>query len=128
MASEREKAKGAIRERKPDDPGLAEKFNEAQTLQHKVALNQEEHRHKEEMRSKELGWVGRIVGGEATASLTVAFIVVCFGLVTSAGCLAFAVYFPNTAEFWAKQSERSVALALAALSFIFGKSAGRSTR
>src|SRR6266849_1744748 len=107
MASERDKAKKAITNRTSEEPDLDETLSQAQDLQHQLAIDKEEHRHKETMRATELGWVGRIVGGEATASLTVAFIVVCVGLFSAFGCLGMAAYSPAAADFWAKQSERS---------------------
>jgi hypothetical protein len=128
MVFDREKAKKAITRSTPNDPELDEKFSEAEELRHKLALSQEEHRHKETMRVTELGLVGRIVGGESNAALTAAFLVVVVGLGSATGCLIAAYHLPTAADFWAKQSERSVALALAALSFIFGKSAGRSPK
>jgi homoserine acetyltransferase len=121
MASEREQAKSAITARTSEEPELEEKLSQAHALQHRLESDKEAHRHKEAMRAAELGWFGRILGGEATASLTVAFIVVCVGLFTAVGCLGMAAYAPSTGDFWAKQSERSIAVAMAALSFIFGK-------
>ena len=103
-------------------------LNQAHAFQHQLAIKEEEHRHKETMRATELGWIGRILGGEASASLTAAFIVVCVGLFTAVACLFMAAYAPAAADFWAKQFERSVAVAMTALSFIFGKSPGRSSK
>ena len=127
MASEREDAKKAITARTSEEPELEEQLNQAHALQHRLESEKEAHRHKELMRATELGWVGRIVGGEATASLTVAFIVVCVGLFSAVGCLAMAAYSPSVGNFWAQQSDRSTAIAMAALSFIFGKTP-RSSR
>jgi hypothetical protein len=129
MASERDKAKKSITRRDSNEPELDDALTQAHALQHKLALQTEDNRHREAMRVAELGWVGRIIGGEATASLTVAFIVVCSGLISAAWCLAIAAYSSTAAaDFWAKQSERSVAVTMTALSYIFGKSPGRSSK
>ena len=126
MASERDKAKQAITKRKQDDPELDDALAQASVLQHQLAINQEQHRHAETMRATELGTMGKFLGGESHASVTIAFIVVCLGMLAAVGCLVAAARSPSAADFWAKQSERLGAVALTALSFIFGKSAGRS--
>jgi hypothetical protein len=125
MASDRKEATKAITSQSSEEPELDLTLNQAHTLQHELELKREDHRHKETMRAAELGWVGRILGGEASASLTAAFIVVCVGLASTAGCFV-AAYTQPSQEFWAKQSERMIAITMAALSFIFGKSPGRN--
>jgi hypothetical protein len=125
MASERDRDKQAITKRKQDDPELEDALAQATVLQHQLAIDQEHHRHAEAMRATELGSLGRILGGESSVSLTTAFIVVCGGMLALTGSLVMAGIIPAASDFWAKQAERSGAIAMTALSFIFGKSAGR---
>jgi len=61
----REDAKGAIIQRDNDDPELDAVLSSAHHLQ--LHLIKETNRHSEAMRKTELGFFGRIIGGEATA-------------------------------------------------------------
>src|SRR5215831_415638 len=110
MASERDKAKKAITDRKSDEPELDDALAQAALLRHQLAISQEKHRHDEVMQAAELGSLGRFLGGEVSASLTIAFMVVCAGLVGLIGSLVMAGASPPAAEFWAKQAERSGAI------------------
>jgi hypothetical protein len=129
MASEREQAKKAITNRTSDEPELDLALSQAQSLQHKLqhelAVKTEEHRHKEHMRKTELGLVGLIFGGESSASLTIAAVVAVISIIAAVGCLIMAWQNPAANDFWGKQFERSTAVAMSALAFIFGK-AGRN--
>lgn len=119
MASEREDAKRAIMERGEADPELDQLLSGAHRLQ--LDLAKETNRHNETMRAKELGVFGKLVGGETTAPFTVALLVVVLGFAGAAACWVAAWNAPTSAEFWAKQAERGIAVATAALAFIFGR-------
>ena len=117
MASDREKAKRSITQRKTQEPELDEAISQAHSLAAALDLKTEDHRHEEAM----LGKIGRILGSDSSTS--VAFIAVCAGIVGTLFCYGCALHAPATAEFWGKQAERSIAFTVAALSFIFGRTA-----
>jgi len=119
MASEREDAKKAIIARERDDPELADVLTGGHRFQ--LELARETNRHQEAMRAKDLGSFGWLMGGENTAPFTVALVVVMFGIVAAIGCWVAAWNAPTSAEFWAKQAERGIAVSSAALAFIFGR-------
>lgn len=87
----------------------------------------EANRHKEAMRSVELGWIGIVVGGEANAPIAVATIVVAAGI--AGACIsvwmASQSQRPDSSEYWSKMIERFMALTISGLSFIFGRSGRR---
>jgi hypothetical protein len=113
----REDAKGAIIQRDNDDPELDAVLSSAHHLQ--LHLIKETNRHSEAMRKTELGFFGRIIGGEATAPFVVATFVVFLGFLAAASSWFMAAWEPNQAEFWAKQAERGISVASAAVAFIF---------
>jgi hypothetical protein len=112
-------AKGAIIQRDRDDPELDAVLSSAHQLQ--LHLAKETNRHDEAMRRAELGLFGRIIGGEATAPFVVAAIAVFAGFLAAGGSWFMAAWEPNQAEFWAKQAERGISVASAAIAFIFGR-------
>lgn len=121
MASDREQAKGEIVRRDENDAELDNALGAASRLQ--LELNKENNRHEEAKRDKELGFFGRLIGGEKTAPVVVAMIVVLIGFGLAVGCLIMAGNQPSSAEFWAKQAERGIGVGSAALAYIFGKGA-----
>jgi hypothetical protein len=125
MASERDKAKSAIKKTDSTDPELAAALAEGTELQHLLMV--ETNRHKEAMRSVELGWIGRVVGGETNAPIAVATLVVVAGLAGVFLSVWMASQSPRTdsSEYWSKMIERFLALTVSGLSFIFGRSGRR---
>ena len=125
MASERDKAKKAITKTDSTDPELNAALAEGTELQHLLMV--ESNRHKEAMRSVELGLIGRVVGGEANAPVAVATMVVVAGIVGAALSVWMAAQSqrPDSSEYWSKMIERSSALTITGLSFIFGRSGRR---
>lgn len=121
MASDREKAKNAITVREADDPELGAALHEGQNFQLEVL--RETNRHNEVMRGRELGFFGKILGGESTALTVIATFVVILGFATFAACLYVASSDPERAEFWSKQGERGLGVGSAALAYLFGKNA-----
>jgi hypothetical protein len=117
--SNREDAKSAIIHRDENDPELDDVISSAHQLQ--LHLFKERNRHNEAMQKIELGFFGRIIGGEATAPFVVATIVVFLGFLAAGASWFMAAWEPNQAEFWAKQAERGISVASAAVAFIFGR-------
>ena len=125
MASEREKAKKAIKTTESKDPELTDALASASELQHKITA--ENNRHKEALQQAELGWVGRLLGGDKIAPIAIASLVVLVGLLGAAlsGYAASESQRPDSADFWSKMVERSIAMVLTGLSFIFGRTGRR---
>lgn len=119
MESDREKAKSAIVAREKDDPELGAALHEGKNLQ--LEILKETNRHDEAMRGHELGFFGRILGGESTAPTVIAALVVLLGFVTFVACLYAASQYPDHADFWAKQGERGLGVGAAALAYLFGR-------
>jgi hypothetical protein len=124
MASERDKAKSAIQRTDPIDPEMNAALAEGREEQHRIMA--ENNRHKEAMLSAELGQVGRWLGGEKMAPIVIASVVVIVGLFGAllSGYMGSQSQRPDSAEYWSKMVERSIALTSVGLSFIFGR-AGR---
>lgn len=118
---ERISAKKAIKSREQDDPELDKALTDAQEYQLKI--NQETHRHNEAMQKINLGRIGSIIGGEKSVPGVIAFVVVCFGLFATAFCyyVMWKSETPAAQEFWSKQSERGLATAGIAMSYLFGR-------
>lgn len=119
MASDRDEAKGQIIKRESDDAELDSALGAANRLQ--LELTREQNRHEEAKRDKDLGFFGKLLGGEKTAPVVVAMLVVVIAFMTAIGCLIMAAYQTQQAEFWAKQAERAFGLGSAAVAYIFGK-------
>lgn len=115
MALNRKQAKDAIKEKQPDDPELDAAIGEAQRLQ--LDLVKENNRHREKM----AGWLGIVFGGEASAPFHIALVFAVVCLLGFGFCLYMASKGAAQAEFWAKQAERALAAASAALAYIFGR-------
>ena len=111
MASERDEVRGSITERDAADPALQATLSKAHQLQHALDKDKETNRHKEAKYDKYIGAVPY-----AIAALAVV--------------LGFGIFFASMyaasretaqADFWAKQGERGIGVATAALAYIFGK-------
>ncbi|MEH3035266.1 MAG: hypothetical protein PGN23_02045 [Sphingomonas adhaesiva] len=119
MASDRDEAKGQIVRRESDDAELDSALGAASRLQ--LELAREQNRHEEAKRDKDLGFFGKLIGGEKTAPVVVAMLVVVIAFAAAIGCLIMAAVQASQAEFWAKQAERAFGLGSAAVAYIFGK-------
>jgi hypothetical protein len=122
MASERDTAKKAIKDTEATEPEFTAALAQGQEQQHRITT--ENNRHKEFMRTTDLGWFGRAFGGEVNAPFAIAALVVICGVLGAflAGYMASKSQRPDAADYWSKQVERSAALAMTSLSFIFGRS------
>jgi hypothetical protein len=70
----------------------------------------------------ELGRIGSWVGGEATASITVAPAVVAFGIPGALIGITLAALRPSSQDFWGKETGVSIGVISSAMSYIFGRS------
>ena len=125
MASERDAAKKAVKEKDPTDLDLNVALADGRQEQHRITV--ENNRHKEAMQSAELGRLGRWLGGEKSAPIAIAATVVIAGVLGAflSGYMASRSQRSDSAEYWSKMVERSLALTLSGLSFIFGRSGRR---
>lgn len=119
MASDRDQAKSDITRRDESDAELESTLGSANRLQ--LELNKEQNRHEEAKRDKDLGFFGKLIGGEKTAPIVVAMLVVMIGFSLAIGCLVMAGVQSDASEFWSKQAERGIGVGTAALAYIFGK-------
>lgn len=124
MASEREKAKGAVVKSDDEDAELEAAL--ASAAKHQLDLKKEDNRHREEMNKMSLGFIGRAFGGEKSAPMFIAAI--------AAGLAFLAILYtlhqgssaaPEMADYWSTQTERLIALMIAALTFIFGRGSAK---
>jgi hypothetical protein len=119
MASERDQAISSV-------SAETVQSNESEKLE--VALSQGEgiqrlamaQSHEMNMRRAELGWFGKVFGGEAHASIVVAFVVIILGFTGAIGLWVVA-YYSGKPEFWSSEAHISLAAATSALGFVFGR-------
>jgi hypothetical protein len=125
MASERDKAKSAIKRTDLNDPELTAALADATEEQHRITV--ENNRHKEATQLAELGQIGRWLGGEKAAPIAIAAIVALAGVLGAllSGCVAAQSQRPDSSDYWSKMVERSIAVTISALSFIFGRTGRR---
>lgn len=120
---DRESAKKSISSKETNDPELDEALRAAKDFQ--LGILKENNRHVEETHKTDLGWFGRAFGGETSAPTYVALIAMVVGFAAAGFSLYMAAKVPADGEFWGKQSERMIALASAALAFIFGRGSAK---
>ena len=125
MESDRDKAKGAITKTYSNDPELNAALADAALQQHRITV--ENNRHKEALHDSDLGRMGRWFGGEKSAPIAIAGIAAFAGIFGAylSGYMASKSPTPDSADYWSKMVERSIALALSCLTFIFGRSGRR---
>ena len=75
----------------------------------------------------ELGWFGRIFGSDPHAPIVIAFIVVAFGLLTSAG-LWWAAFHTGSREFWSGEAHIALGAVTTALGYVFGRGSKDSSK
>jgi hypothetical protein len=124
MASERDQAKRAITGKDSDDPELAAKLADA-SLEYQIAV--ENNRSKEAIHNSDLGRIGKWFGSEKSAPIAIAGIVTVAGILGAflSGYVASRSQTPDSAEYWSKMVERSIAVAFSSMTFIFGRSGKR---
>lgn len=111
VATARDAARSATHDRDGDDPDLKRNLQAAVELQHQLDDKKETHRHREARFDKLI----------ELAPVIIAAIVVVLGFAVFIGAMFEASWQAKQAEFWAKQGERGISTAVAALAYIFGK-------
>lgn len=118
-APDRSTAKGAILARDQADPEMARTLDEAK---HQLEAAKESNAHTRAMYLAELGFFGRMIGGEKTAPVLIAGFAVAAGLLVVLFSAYMAGQHPDREEFWGRLLERGFAFSAAALAFVFGRS------
>lgn len=127
MAIDREQAKAGITSKQGQDSELNQVLSESKKLE--LELAKENNSHNRALARDKQGLLGWIFG-DASASSSAALIVILCGLALAAfsffkvqglGGLSEANA-PETIDFWERQIERSFALVIAALAYVFGRS------
>ncbi len=94
------------------------------TVGHQLQLDllREKNRHKEALQAAELGRIGRLVGAESAASITLASAVVALGFIGVITGYIIAAVRPGSQEFWGKEIGWSYGAISSAMAFVFGRS------
>ena len=99
------------------DQALADAAKEAEKTKRIELAN----KHELEKLKASLGFFGHIFGSEKHAPIVVAFVVVIFGLLASAGLWLAAFYASAAKEFWSGEAQKALGAALTALAYVFGR-------
>lgn len=116
----RDAVKAGIVEREGDDPELTQAFANAKSLQVELAT----HKHAEVMKDKELGLIGKWLGGEKNATITVAAFALIISLLVFVGIhgvVAFATLDAAKVTSLISAADKCLALATLALGYVCGK-------
>lgn len=117
MASEREEVlKSVVPTGADPEENLRQALSEGEATK-QLALS---HEHAIKMRRADLGWFGVVFGGEAHASIVIAFVVVILGFGGAIG-LWIVAYRSGRPEFWSSEAHVSLAAATSALGYVFGR-------
>lgn len=111
MASERDEVRGSVVEKESADPDLQAAMTDAHHLQHNLDRDKETNRHKEAKYDK---WIGAVPYAIAALAVVFGFVIFFVSMYAASDQIA-------QADFWAKQGERGIGVATAALAYIFGK-------
>lgn len=111
MASERDEVRGSVVEKEAADVDLQTTIENAHNLQNSLDRDKETNRHKEAKYDK---WIGAL-------PYCIASLAVLLGFGIFFVSMYAASYQVEQADFWAKQGERGIGVATAALAYIFGK-------
>lgn len=120
MEFDRESVKKALLKKDATDPELEQALDNAHLLQ--LRIQQEENRHKEKMK----GALGNFFGSQSTAATFGAVLTLIFGLIAASICGYIAAFGSGDPLFWQQNIERSIALSLACLAYLFGKGSSGS--
>lgn len=115
----RANVKNTIQEISEEEKKFDQSLDEAKHLE--LEILKENNRHAKAM----LGWLGQCFGHEHNAPINIAFISMLLGFALSAGCFFAAFKFPSEKDFWGENSERGLSIALASLTYIFGRNGGK---
>lgn len=123
MVTEREKAKGSIVAEDVGDPELDATLREA--ANQRLDAIKEANRHREKQARINQGLYG-ILGTRENAPNNIAFIAVVLAFSSYTACVLAAGDNANQIEFWSRNADRSLAVALTALAYIFGRGSASS--
>lgn len=88
---------------------------------------QVKHKHKRAMREKDLGLIGRLLGGEQYAPLTLALFAITIGAVMMFLALILEALFPDDVNIWNRAINGSITLISTSLAYSFGRASHRSS-
>lgn len=86
-----------------------------------IEFAKEQNRHEKDMRSAELGFLGRFLGDGRNTQTFVALIAVFSGLMIFGTCLVAAYRKPADAQFWSDAGLKALAFAGTSLGYLFGR-------
>ncbi|WP_353718199.1 hypothetical protein [Dyadobacter sp. 676] len=117
--------KGIIKKEQTDT-----QFTEKQAAAHQMELEitREGNRHEKDMRSTDLGVLGRFFGDGRNTQTFVAFMAVLSGVLIFDICLIAAYRKPAEAQFWSDAGLKALAFAGTALGYLFGKGSNSKLR
>lgn len=119
MVSEREAAKQAASNREDEDPELTNALTRAHSYQ--LDLKKEDNRHAEAINQQNLGWIGNIIGDGKSVPTIAALATIFLTVLLAGGLYVAMIYNPEYGDAFSTQAERSLAVAGAALAYVFGK-------
>ncbi|MCF0070695.1 hypothetical protein LZD49_09440 [Dyadobacter sp. CY261] len=119
MELSRTQAKKGIVKKDQTDTPLTEKQLAAHHME--LEITRELNRHEKDMRSTELGFLGRFFGDGQNTQTFVALIAVFLGLVIFGTCLVAAYGKPAEAHFWSDAGLKALAFAGTSLGYLFGR-------
>lgn len=119
MESKRVQAKRGIVKAEQTDVELSEKQIAARHME--IEFAKEQNRHEKDMRSAELGFLGRFLGDGRNTQTFVALIAVFSGLMIFGTCLVAAYRKPADAQFWSDAGLKALAFAGTSLGYLFGR-------
>lgn len=123
MVTDRQALKRGMRNPEESDPQLEAAKGQARSLQSELA----QYRHEQTMRSKELGWLGAVFGGEKnspTAIAALAFMVTVLAFAIAHTVIATGFVADANIDRFASAADKCLAIATLALGYVCGK-AGR---
>jgi len=121
MASERDEVlKAVIESQASQTPKLAEAISDASSEAERTKRQALAQQHELDKLRAQLGWFGRIFGGESHAPVVIAFIVVAIGLIAAAS-LWWIAYISGNREFWSGEAHIALGAVTTALAYVFGR-------
>ena len=125
MATERETVKRSIV--KQADAPLPPAMDGAIDRGTELEILIQNHGHLERMQAANLGWFGKVLGGERNASIVIAFIVILLSMSIATGLWIAAAHSQHP-EFWSHEAQVAWSFAGAALAFIFGRTTAHHSK
>lgn len=120
MALDRAGAKAAVSDKDSDDPELSAGLDAANDYRLKIA----EHKHAQTLIDKELGWLGRFLGGDRSAPTAVASIALGLSIIVFFSMYLLAAFGDLTddkAKLIVSAADKCMALGTLALGYVCGK-------